>query len=280
MPISKGNEPNPPQNKMIAVCSAKGGIGKTVITTNLAIALAYRGMRTSILDGCFQFGDVNLAMDLQPKFTIKDAVEQLDHLNDDLILSYLSRHESGVKVLPAPPRPEYADLVTPTALDKITHLLLHKSDFLLVDVLAGLSEQSLYFIEKAHHVLLITDLEMTSLKNTKLILEVLDTLELRHKVQVIVNRATMKSVIQASDVPQILGASSLFYIPNDFDVVSKSLNIGIPFVTNHRRIEISKAIFALAHHIAGQEGNGYIPPKAHFLHLWMQKLRRKKEGVL
>ncbi len=266
------------KGKIIGISSAKGGIGRTVITANLAIALSSKRLSTCILDGCFQFGDINIAMDLQPMFTIKDVIEQMDSIDEHNILNYLYRHESGVKVLSAPHRPEYADLVTPEVLEKICNLLLPHFDYILVDVMAGLPDKSLYFLEKADQVLLLTDLEMTTLKNTKLMLEILETLELREKLQVVVNRSTMQSVIQSSDVLQILGEPSLLYVPNDFDIVSKSLNIGIPFVLNHRRIDLAKAIFGIADFLtAGQEIALYKPKPSSFAQMLLDKFRRPKE---
>jgi pilus assembly protein CpaE len=266
------------KGKIIGICSAKGGIGRTVITANLGIALSSKRSNTCIIDGCFQFGDINIAMDLQPMFTIKDVIEQLDTIDEHNILNYLFRHDSGVKVLSAPHRPEYADLITSESLEKICNLLRSHFDYILVDVMAGLPDKSLYFVEKADQILLLTDLEMTTLKNTKLMLEILDTLELRHKVQVVVNRSSMQSVIQSSDVPQILGEPSLLYVPNDFDIVSKSLNIGIPFVINHRRIDMAKAIFGISDFLtAGQEIAVYKPKPASFTQILLDKFRRSKE---
>ncbi|TCO78683.1 AAA family ATPase [Marinisporobacter balticus] len=233
-------------SKMIVICSAKGGIGRTVLSVNLAVALSNKKYKTTLLDACFQFGNIHLVMDLQPMFTIKDAVEQIDTLDENLLTSYLSHHESGVSLLSSPHKPEYADLITIHALDQICTLLLKGSDYLVVDTNAGLPDHNLYFMERADHILVMTDLEMTSLKNTKSILAVLDTLGLRAKVKIVVNRSTMKSLLQPKNIPQILEETSLLYIPNHFEVVSKSINIGVPFITYSRRTDITKSIFHIA----------------------------------
>lgn len=232
--------------KMIAICSAKGGIGKTVLSSNLAVAFSKKKYKATILDGCFQFGNIHLVMDLQPMFTIKDAIEQIDALDENLLSSYLTKHESGVTILPAPNSPEYADLITMNGLDKICSLLLKNSDYLIVDTTAGLPDNNLYFMEKADYILIMTDLEMTSLKNTKSILAILDTLGLNTKVKIVVNRSTMKSLLKPKNIPQILARSDFLYIPNDFEIVSKSINIGIPFVMHSRRTDITKSIFHIA----------------------------------
>ncbi|MCT4595105.1 MAG: P-loop NTPase [Anaeromicrobium sp.] len=234
------------KGKMILICSAKGGVGKTVITANLSVALSKKKFKTIILDSCFQFGNTHLVMDLMPKFTIKDAVEQMNGLNENLLTSYLTSHESGVKILPSPPSPEYADLITLDSLNEICTLLLNSCDYLLIDTTSGLPENNLHFIEKADEILLITDLEMTSLKNTKSILSIFDALNLSEKVKIVVNRSTMKSLLKAKDVPKILEKESLLYIPNNFKIVSRSINIGMPFVMDYRRKDITKSIFHIA----------------------------------
>ncbi|QOR67507.1 AAA family ATPase [Cytobacillus suaedae] len=234
------------RGELIAVCSAKGGIGRTTLTVNLAVALFKKNISISIVDGDFQFGDIGLAMDLQSTFTIKDVVEEIDRLDEFSLASYLCNHGTGVKVLPAPDRPEYAEVVSDEILSKILDLLLVQQDYVVADTGVGLQEKTLQFIEKADQVLVITNLEMAALKNTKLMLETLEVLGLREKVKVVINRATMDSVIQASDVPEILGEDDPIYIPNDFQIASQSLNIGIPFVMNQGKTELAKSVFKMA----------------------------------
>lgn len=234
------------RGEMIAVCSAKGGIGRTTLTVNLAVALFKKNISISILDGDFQFGDIGLAMDLQSTLTIKDAVEEIDRLDEFSLASFLCNHESGVKVLQAPERPEYAELVTDEKLSKIIDLLLMQQDYVVVDTGVGLQERTLNFVEKADQILVVTNLEMAALKNTKLLLETLDILGFRDKVKIVINRATMESVIKAGDVPDILGEAEPIYLPNDFQIASQALNIGIPFVINQGKSELAKSVFKMA----------------------------------
>jgi pilus assembly protein CpaE len=269
-----GGEERAKRGEMIAICSAKGGVGKTVISVNLAVALSKKNIQISMLDGDFQFGDVCLAMDLHPTFSIKDVVENMESLDSFALSSYLMKHPSGVKVLAAPERPEYADLVTPQVTDRVCELLLSQHDYLIVDTGAGLQEKCLPLIEKADQVFIITNLEMTTIKNTKMMLETLELLGLRHKVQVVVNRSTMESVIQADDVPDILGEESPIFIPNQFQMVSQSLNIGIPFVVNHGKTDLSKAIFKMAEQMVSRREISLFKPKpSSFLQSLFQKTK-------
>ncbi|AEI41602.1 AAA family ATPase [Paenibacillus mucilaginosus] len=264
------------RGEIIAVAGAKGGIGRTVMTVNLAAALAKNTrLQVAVLDGDLQFGDVGLAMDLQPTFTIKDVAEGIATMDGFTLSSYLSRHGSGVRVMAAPERPEQADLVTPHAVERIALMLAAQHDYLLVDTGVGLQEQTLQFIEKADQVFVLTTLEMVAIKNTKLMLETMEMLGLRDKVQVVVNRATMESVIKAGDVPDILGVETAYYVPNDFGMVSQSLNLGIPFVLNQTKSELAKAVYKMAEQLIARREISHFKPKPQSL---LQSLLQKTKG--
>jgi pilus assembly protein CpaE len=243
---------NPRSGKMIAVCSAKGGIGRTTLTVNLAVALMKKNFSVAIMDGDFQFGDVNLAMDLKFSLTIKEVLEGIESLDEYSLANYLAVHESGVRVLSAPERPEFADLITNEAADKILDVLLTGHDYVVVDTPVGLNEQSIRFIERADQILVVTNLEMAALKNTKLLLETLEILGLREKIRIIINRANMESVIQATDAAKILAEENPIYIPNDFQICSQSINLGVPFVIKHGKSDVAKGVFKMAEFISSK----------------------------
>lgn len=232
--------------KMIAVCSAKGGVGRTLISVNLAIALSKKNLDVRLLDGDFQFGDVGLALDLQPTFTIKDVIEELPAIDSGSISNYLAAHTSGVNVLPSPEKPEYAELITSEALSAVIGLLQASADYLVVDTGVGISEQTADLIDQADHILLVTNLEMTALKSTRLMLETLGKLGLTNKVTLAINRYDMESLIKAEDVPVMVGHKQVIYLPNNFKIASQSLNLGIPLVASRASSDLSKAFFRLA----------------------------------
>jgi pilus assembly protein CpaE len=254
-------QPDGKRGEMIVVCSAKGGVGRTIMTVNLAVALTKKNIQVSVLDGDFQFGDVALALDLHPTFTIKDVVENMETMDRYELAGFLIHHNSGVKVLAAPERPEYADLITSDVIDRVCELLLTQHDYLLVDTGVGLQEQTLQLIEKADQVFVLTSLEMTAIKNTKLMLETLELLGHRGKTQLIVNRATMESVIKATDVPDILGMETTTFVPNDFQMTAQSLNIGIPFVLNQAKSDLAKTIFKMAEQLISRREIALFKPK-------------------
>lgn len=264
------------RGEMISISSAKGGVGKTMLAVNLAVALSKRNKKICILDGDFQFGDVSLVMDIQATFTIKDIIESIESVDLDSLLSFLNKHDSGVFVLSAPDRPEYADLITTTIMEKILDLLLAYFDYVIVDTEVGLQEKSLFLIDKTDTLIIVTNLEMTTLKNTKLMLETLDIIGFRDKVQVVVNRSDMESVIQASDVSGILNESSPLFIPNDFQTTSQSINIGVPFVSNRARTDIAKAIYQMAEQVTSRrEIAVFEPPKPSLFDRFLRKTKNK-----
>ncbi|MFC5469339.1 CpaE family protein [Cohnella suwonensis] len=274
------DQPGGKRGEMIVVCSAKGGIGRTVMAVNLAVALTKKNIQIGLLDGSFQFGDVALALDLHPTFTIKDIAENIESMDRYTLAGFLIQHSSGVKVLAAPERPEYADLVTPALIDRACDLLLSHHDYLIVDTGAGLQEKTLQFIEKADQIFVLTTLEMTAIKNTKLMLETLEVLGYKDKVQLIINRSTMDSVIKAPDVPDILGVESTIYVPNDFHLVSQSLNIGIPFVMNQAKTETAKAIFKMAEQlISRREISLFQPKQASFIQQLFHKTSKNITSI-
>ncbi|HZG77556.1 MAG TPA: AAA family ATPase [Paenibacillus sp.] len=253
------------RGEMIAVCSAKGGVGRTVVTTNLAVALSKSNIKVAIVDGSFQFGDVSLALDLHPTFTMKDVMESMDTLDAFALSSFLIHHSSGVKVLAGPERPEYADLVTGEGIQAICEIMTEQHDYVLVDTGVGLQEKNLHIVEKADQLIVLTNLEMATMKNTKLMLDTLELLGLREKVQVVVNRANMESVISANDVPDILGTEVGMYIPNQFQIVSQSLNVGIPFVLGQGKTDVAKALFKMADQLISRREISLFKPKTQSL---------------
>lgn len=242
--ISK-DEVKKTKGRMIIFISGKGGVGKTAIAVNTAVELAGRGFSTCIMDGDLQFGDLNLVLDLQPSFTISDLIQGAEALNSAKISYYLDKHKSGVNVLSAPIKPEQADLVEGSHLKIICNKILEEHDFLVVDLPSRLSENNLIFMEMADEIFLVTDTSFTAIKNTKIMLRIINLLNMKDKIRVIVNRADSKGLIKAGDVKDMLDIQEAIFICNNTKVVSRSFAIGVPFVKDRPREQISKDIVKL-----------------------------------
>ncbi|WP_078548216.1 AAA family ATPase [Litchfieldia alkalitelluris] len=241
------------RGKLIVVCSAKGGIGKTLLTVNLSIAMFKKNLSLALVDSDLQFGDISLMMDLHPTLTIKDVIEEIGSVNPDSVITYLTRHSSGVKVLVAPDRPEYAELIDASHMGKIVDLLLYENDYVMIDTGVGLTNITLELIEQADQVIIVSNLEMTTLKNTKLMLETLDQIGLREKVKLVINQVKNDHVIKPEEAIKMLGAESLSLIPHNAKVATQSLNLGEPFVTCHSKSDLSKAVFKLAEELISEQ---------------------------
>jgi len=236
---------NNTKGKMVIFISGKGGVGKTVLSVNAAVELASRGSATCVMDGDFQFGDLNLALDLQPSFTISDLIQGAESLNNVKISYYLDRHSSGSNVLSAPIKPEQADLIEGTHIKIICDKILQEHDYLLVDLPSRLSENNLIFMEMADEIFLITDTSFTAIKNTKIMLRITKLLNMDDKISVIINRSDAQGLIKSGDVKNMLDIQNAIFISNNTKVVSKSFAMGIPFVKDKPRERISRDIVEL-----------------------------------
>ena len=234
------------EGKMIVFISGKGGVGKTVTSVNMAVSLANEGYSTCILDGNFQFGDVNLALDIQASFTIIDIVKETEALESLKISYYLDKHNSGLNVLSAPMKPEQGDLITQFHIKAICNKILEQHDFLIVDLPSGLSENNLTFMEIAQKIFLVTDSSLAAVKNTKTMLRTIIMLNMNNKIKVIINHAEASNIINTKNVQDVLDVKEVAFISSNPKLVSKSFAVGIPFVSSKPNEKISKEISAIA----------------------------------
>ena len=99
--------------RMICVLGLKGGSGKTLTSSNLAVSLADAGHSVALVDLDLQFGDVGLTLGLRPEHTVYDLVRAGGTLDAEKLADFLTVHPSGIRALLAPARPDEAGVVTP-----------------------------------------------------------------------------------------------------------------------------------------------------------------------
>ena len=231
---------------LVCVLGPKGGIGKTVTSTNLGVALADAGHRTVVVDLDLQFGDAGLALGLQPERTIYDLATSGGALDADKIDGYLAEHGSGLRVLLAPVRPDQAQSITVEFLKELYTTLTTAFDFVVVDTPPGFSPEVIATIDASSSICMIGMLDAPSLKNTKIGLETLGLMGYApDRVRVVLNRADTSVGISHADVVAILGRAPDVLIPSQRDVV-RWLNAGEPIVLASKRSEPAKAFRALA----------------------------------
>lgn len=250
-----------PQGTVITIFGAKGGIGKTTIASNLAVALAMEAHQSvALVDMDTRFGDVAITMDIPVERSIADLARNLDNVDRNTLKDYLVRHESGVDILPAPTRPSDWRNLNAQHIRDVVDVLAQTHDFVILDTPGTFNEIVAAAIEVGTMILLITTLDMASIKDTVLALEMLyerfgnDA----ERVKVVLNRAGMDTGVRESDVERTLDSPLWRRIPQDNEVV-KSAQLGRPIVMSRPNSKASVEIRDLARSLAGvrHRANGH-----------------------
>ncbi len=240
--------------QLIAVFSTKGGVGRTTIATNLAVSLAEETrQKVVIVDLDLQFGDVAVMLNVIPKRTITELIQDINQMEPELLESYLVSYPTGLKVLPCPTRPEYAELITGLHVEKILNILKQNYDYIIIDTPPFFHETVLAGLDLCHQILLVVTLDLPTIKNVKLGLEVLDSLHLKGKVKLVLNRSSGEIGIKCEDMEESLGLKVAAHIPSDGRIVITSVNKGSPFVVANPSAKISESIKELARKVMLRE---------------------------
>src|SRR5262249_30662635 len=215
--------------KIITVFSPKGGVGKTTVASGLATAFARRkGWRVLLVDLDLQFGDCAIMMGVEPEKTIYDVVMTSGDLDPDKLTGYISTHSSGVHVVPAPVRPEDAELV---AEDRVAHLLevaKEAYDVIVVDTPTHFHATTLATLDPTDKLVLLAHLDIPSVKNVKLTLQTLNLLHYpTERVNIAINRPAPRSELKAQDVERALEMKIVVEVPYDREV-PVAVNRGVP----------------------------------------------------
>ncbi len=239
---------------MICVLGPKGGTGKTVTTSNLAVALAQTGKSVSAVDLDLQFGDLALAMGVRPETTMYDLVQSGGSLDAGKLDAYVMPHPSGVRVLVAPTRPDQASSVSPEFLREVYPLLRATSDYVVLDSSPGFEPEVISAIDNSSYVCMVGTLDTLSLKNTRLGLETLDLMGYDpDRIVLVLNRADSRVGIDDEDVLAVVGRRPDIRIPSDVEV-TRAVNEGTPIVIAKPDSAGAKAFRALADEFLRREG--------------------------
>jgi len=239
--------------KIITFFSPKGGVGRTTIATNLAVALHQITNKPVVLvDGSLPFGDIAVILNMSPKAkTIADLIGSFETADSDVVESILVQHSTGIKVMLAPPTPESTELITGAHMKHVLELLRERYAYIVVDTWPSFQEQVITMLDVADVILTLMTLEITSLKNVRVFMEVVEKLGYDEaKVQLVANRNDSSGGIKASDVEASLGRKIPHTIVSDGRTLVLAVNRGVPFVISHRDSQVAKDIFSLAQKVA------------------------------
>ena len=238
---------------VVAVFSPKGGVGRTTVAVNLAVAAAQTGKRVALVDASFQFGDVGVLLNLNPRNkSIADLAGELQTGEAESLDTFMITHSSGVKVLLAPPSPEQAELIGPSAVKKVLNGLRASFELIVVDCPSSFNEPTLAVLDESDLILTLLTLEITSVKNMRLFLEVCDQLGYGpEKIRLVLNRADSTLGIRVADVEHSIGRKVDHTIVSDGRSVVYALNRGVPFFLSNREAQVSQDIQRLAAAVTG-----------------------------
>jgi pilus assembly protein CpaE len=230
-----------------AVISGKGGVGKTVMAINLAAALGERHReRVVLVDLSLQYGDVGAALNLPTQHSISDLLDGNATADIDSVQQALAAGPGEIQVLLAPASPDLAGYVTAAHLDSLIDTLRGGFDHVIIDTPTYLNEVSLHAIELADHVVMLTDLSVTGVKNARLTRGVLETLGVDpSKVLVVANHREGAGALDRRGAETFLGAHISVEIPFAPDIVATSVNKGTPFVISNPNAAPAVALRAI-----------------------------------
>jgi len=249
--------------RIVAVFGPKGGVGRTTLAVNLAVAAATElGQRTCLVDASFQFGDVGVLLNLNPKNkSIADLIPELEVGEPESLDTFLINHSAGIRVLLAPPSPEMAELITPPVVKRMLEALRATHDLVIVDCMSSFNDTTIAILDLADTVLTMLSLEITSIKNIRLFLEVADQLGYgSDKIRLVLNRADSSLGIRVADVEHSIGRRVDHTIVSDGRSVVYALNRGVPFFLSNREAQVSQDILRLASAVAGTNPAGSAEP--------------------
>ena len=247
------------QSRLVCILGPKGGTGKTLTSTNLAVSLSQRGQRVALIDLDLQFGDVALCLGLPPEKTVYDLAQSPGALDYDKLDSFLATHSSGVRTLIAPRRPDQASAVGAELLREIYAIMRAHFDWVVVDTPPGFTAEVITSIDSSTEVVMVGMLDSLSLKNTKLGLETLELMKYDpDRIFLLLNRAHSRVGISQSDVEAVLGRTPDVFIPSDREI-PRTVNEGIPIVVARPQSEPAGAFGRLADLVMGESASGEEP---------------------
>jgi pilus assembly protein CpaE len=240
-------QPRPAGNaRVITVFSPKGGTGKTVVATNLAVALAAAGKRTLLVDLDLQFGDVAIMLGLQPERTLHDLLTAPGPLDSEKIAGYATRRGTLLDILPAPIKPEDAETIAEARVAELLDAARTGYDVVIVDTTPFFQPSVLTALDRTDELLLLCAPDVPTMKNVRLTLQTLDLLGFAaDRVRLVLNRANTRIGFRAAQVASVVDRPVEVELPDD-ESVMVAVNRGVPVVELRAQGAFASALAAAA----------------------------------
>jgi pilus assembly protein CpaE len=234
--------------KVIMVYSPKGGVGCTTVAVNLALTLHNEETEAALVDTNLQFGDVAVFLNEQGKNSILDLTPRADELDPDIVNEVMIKNVStGLHILSAPSKPEYAEKVKAEQVGKLLEYLKNMYAYIVVDTSSYVNDITLAVLDVCDVVVLLTTQEIPSIKNNRLFLDLMLTMGIpQDKVAMAMNRYDKRISFTPEKIGESLKQHFVAVIPLDERVVIPSVNRGVPFVLDNKTQPAAKGIYSLA----------------------------------
>ncbi len=238
---------------VISVAGATGGVGTTSVAVNLGCALA-ADERNSValvdIDMCL--GDADVFLDTIPDYTLVDVAQNVTRLDFTLLKRSLTKHASGLYLLPRPVQLEDVSLITPDDLRRVIGLLKATFTHVILDLSKSYSKIDMVALEMSNHVLLVTQLDLPCLRNVVRLLMSFSQMDaIKDNVKIIVNRAGMDNLIGLKKAQETIGREVFWQLPNDYRVMVEVRNNGVPLIEQAPKAAITQSVLGLAEVLCG-----------------------------
>jgi pilus assembly protein CpaE len=237
---------------VIAICGATGGVGTTSLAVNLGCVLA-RDPKNSVvlvdLDLCL--GDADVFLDTIPDYSLVDVAQNVSRLDFTLLKRSLTKHASGLFLLPRPVQMEDMALITVDDLQRVIGLLKASFTHLVLDLSKGYSALDLMALQMANHILLVTQLDLPCLRNVvRLMMSFGEMKDVADKVKIVCNRVGLSDgTISLKKAQETIGREIFCQLPNDYRTMVEVRNNGVPLIEQAPKAAITQAIVNLADHL-------------------------------
>jgi len=243
------------ESQVIAIVGSRGGVGCTSLAVNLGTCLAQQSDQcAALVDLDLALGDADVALDLMADYTLADVALNIERLDMQFLKRSLSKHSSGLSLLPHPVQIEDVNLIRDDNLQRVIGLLRASYNHLVLDLSKAFSPTDVTALNMADVILVVAQLDLTSLRNVvRLLLSLGNDESLDQKVKIILNRVGSECDISLQKAEETIGKPIYWQIPNDPKSMMESRNQGIPLLTFAPKSKVHQSILGLANALCGKE---------------------------